>query len=352
MAFVMTPSPLAGELIDKRFNLPGLGGNVILRLGLNGEYAATAPRLETYDTKFDIVASPRLDFSDRLSLHSELRMETISPPTRDRFFEDHGIFVRKLFGTFNFNDRFSISAGKFTPSFALASLVTPGMFGNNYNKEIELIERVGFEGKLSLNTGEFGRHAISASAFFDDTSVLSNSVLNSRGQKRRADGGASNTESLESFTISMEGADIDALPGFRYKLGLIHQAKGDGDADHERGFAVAATQTLSLDDNTITLIGEVAPIWNFEGSEDHIVYTSGGFVFEHDAWTFVASGTHRWRNVRNGSNFNDYSQQVSIEYALENGFSIAAAHEFTRDRGVDSRRFGLRLNKIINFDEH
>ncbi len=328
-----------------------IGGNVIFRFGYNGIYDAQSPLSESNDAFGIMIASPEFRFGKRFSILSEIRFEAVRPPAEDRFFEDEGLFVRKLYGNYRVNDDFSLYFGKWTPSFTLASLVTPGMYGNNYNKEIELIERVGFGADYTLNAGDAGSHKLSVSTFFDDTSFLSDSWGSSRGPKKLTDGGASNTESLDSFALSLEGSDISALPGFTYKLGLLHQARGvDGVAD-ENGVLLAAMQSRDLGyEKSLTWIGEVAPIWSFGGTKDDIVYASAGLVYESGRWTSVLSGTYRRRDLANGDTYNDYSVQTSLDYDLGSGLSLAFAHEFLSDQNDRSQRFGIRFSKTFNLD--
>ncbi len=333
-----------------RMSYPNFTGEWITRLGLNSDYKVEGPLEEITDEFIDIIATPRLEFTDRFKIDSEIRLETTSLPTENRRFEDEGIFVRKLWFQYDPTDDLSLLAGKITPRFAIASLVTPGMFGNNYNKEIELIERIGFEAQYTFDAGSAGMHTLSGSTFFDDTSVLSESLGNNRGQTSLSDGGASNTESFESFTLALSGQEITSLPGFRYQVGLIHEAAGRGDADDENGFVVAADWTRRFtEDTSLMAIAEVAPIWNFEGSADDVLYTSAGLVLRSGRWLGVVSGTYRLRDLSGGGEWNDYSLQTTVEYEMGYGFSVAVAHEFLRDQNFDGRRVGVRLNYSLAF---
>ena len=166
-----------------------------------------------------------------------------------------------------------------------------------------------------------------------------------------SDGGASNTESFESFTVALEGNDISQLPGFTYKLAYIHEAAGEGDAADENGFLVAAMQSFPVGDGqSLTLIGEVAPLWNFQGTADNIVYASAGVVYRTNPWTAILSGTGRWRDLATGGTFNDYALQTSVEYDLGRGTSIGLAHEFTRDQDLDNQRIGFRFSQVLGLD--
>ncbi len=345
-ACLMAHSASPEEAISQTF--PHVTGNIITRLGYNGDYQADAPRVEADDVFLQVIASPVFHFSDRFRFNTELRVEAVVPPTDDRAFEDQGLFARFLQFEYDVTDQISVHAGKMTPSFALASFVTPGMFGNSYSKEIELIDRVGFGGSYKFGGNARGLHTLTINTFFEDTSVFSESLGSNRGRTSIEDGGASNTEGFDSFTLSLEGHEMDRFPGLTYKLGLIHQGRGvDGVAD-ETGISASLLQTFqTAKGNSWSLIGEFAAFDNFEGTADNIIYASAGLVYQTGPWTAVLSGTWRPRNLADGSEFDDYSVQTSIEYDLGKGYSVALAHEFNRDENLDNRRLGFRFSKVI-----
>lgn len=349
LALLAVSAAVAADAQEAPSSFPNLGGDIIFRLAYDGDYDAEGARVETDDLFFEMIASPRLDFGPRLSLNAEIRIEGIAPPQEDRTFDDQGAFVRKLFFTYDFTDDLTLLIGKITPSFALASFVTPGMYGNNYNKEIELIERLGLGLEYDFDGGRFGELTVSGTTFYDDTTFLSDSAINSRGQLELSDGGASNTESLESFTLSLEGNDVPSMPGFRYKIGLIHQAAGEGDADDEEGFALAAVQDLTLaNGGMVSLIGEYAPIWNFEGSADDVTFTTLAAAYFNGPWLLALTGTSRYRDNAVGDDDDDYAIQIAAKYTIGNGYEIEVAHEWTRDRSDDGRTIGVRFIKNVD----
>lgn len=332
---------------------PRLGGDVIFRLGYDGVYDAPERLAETNDVFGVMIASPELRFGNGLTLGSEIRFEALLPPTDDRFFDEEGFFLRELYLRYELTDTLTLQFGKYAPSFALASLVTPGMYGNNYSKEIELIDRIGATVEYTFGAMGGGQYLLSASAFFEDTSFLSGSLGFSRGTNERADGGASNTETFESFALSLQGSDFDALPGLTYKIGLLHQARGaDGTAD-ENGMSLSVMRIHNLGSNrSLSWIAEVAPIWNIAGTQDDIVYTSLALAYRVSPWTFIASGTSRRRDLAAGGTFDDYNLQTSVEYDFGKGLSLALAHEFLRDQNTNSRRIGVRLSKVIGLGQN
>ena len=110
-------------------------------------------------------------------------------------------------------------------------------------------------------------------------------------------------------------------------------------------------QSFQLGDGqSLTLMGEIAPLWNFQGTADNIVYTSAGLVYQADPWTAILSGTSRWRELATGGTFNDYAVQTSVEYDFGRGTSIALAHEFTQDQNLDNQRIGFRFSQVLGLD--
>lgn len=340
------PAPTISQEADDR-GFPRVSGNIINRLGYNGDYDSESPRIESNDTFVEVVASPVFHFSEKFRFITETRVETIMPPDRDRFFEDQGYFARILLAEYSFTDQLSINLGKMTPSFALASFVTPGMFGNSYNREIELIDQVGVGGAYVF--GESGDKTLRFNTFFEDTSVFSESFGNGRGRTSIFDGGASNTEGLDSFALSLQGNNIERFPGLTYQLGAVYRARGvDGVAD-EKGVSLSLLQTREAGNGAkLTFIGELAALENFEGTDDNIVYATAGFSYQSGRWTSVISGTYRPRNVAGGENFDDYSVQTALAYDIGQGISFEIAHEFNRDENANNKRLGLRLIKIID----
>ncbi|MEM7059623.1 MAG: hypothetical protein AAF557_18720 [Pseudomonadota bacterium] len=324
---------------------PHIGGNVIFRLAHDNDYREASSGNETIDVSLRIEARPNIQLSERFRINSEIRLEGARPATEDRFFDEQALFVRKLYAEFDLTDRLSIHAGKATPSFAFFSLRVPGMYGNEYSREIELIERISVGASYSFDFGDAGQHIFSATTFYQDTTILSDSLLASRGQTNLTDGGASNTESFESFAIALEGTGFSAVPSLNYKLAYLHEARGINDLADENGFLLGASKSLDLTTSAkIDLLGEFAYLSNFESSSDDVMYISGASVYSIGRWRGVLSGTYRPRQNADGTRFDDYAIQTAISYSFTDDLSLEIAHEFTKDEDENARRIGLRLN--------
>ncbi|MEM6634563.1 MAG: hypothetical protein AAF667_01610 [Pseudomonadota bacterium] len=341
--------PVIGQ--DAAPQFPRIDGDIIYRLAFDDLYSAEDGRVSAQDLAVKIEARPAFQFTERFRLGTEIRLENEGPPTADRYFEEQALFVRKSFLEYDLTENLSILGGKFTPSFAFFSLEIPGMYGNSFSKEIELIERVGFAADYRFDLGIPGFHMLSAAAFFDDTSILSDSLINSRGQKRLEDGGASNTESLESFSLAFEGRDVGPRQGFTYKFALLHEAAGQGDVSDENGVLIAAKQSLDFANGAnLGIFGEAAALENFEGSADDVNFLSLGLSYLSGPWRTTVSGTYRPRDLATGGTVQDYSLQIAVSYSLRDDLAIEVAHEFSRDQGLRGDQIGFRLNKLVDLN--
>lgn len=322
---------------------PRVGGLVSLRYAVSQSYASEDPRPDAFETFPGMIANVDVFVSPRLTFRSEVRAETIAPPFGDRVWEDVGLFVRSLYGEYAISDATTLTFGKFTPSFAIASLVTPGIFGNNYNKDYELIERVGFGLSHRFDAGSAGTVTVTGSTFFRDTSFLSDSLFSSRGQVDLEDGKAGNTEDFSSVALSLNVSDIPAARGLTLQFGVLHEGAGEGDIDDAQGFALAATQDIPLDrDRSLLLIGEVARFQNFEGTADDVDYLNAGVSYNSGPWNLVLSGTYRKRD-QPGAALDDYSIQTHATYDFGDGWLLGIANEVSAFNEAKGNQLAFRL---------
>ena len=95
VAICCAPLPaLSQDQTDMSY--PRVTGDIIIRLGYNGDYRSDAPLIEADDTFIDVIASPVIHFSDRFRFITETRVETIMPPDTDREYDDEGYITRIL----------------------------------------------------------------------------------------------------------------------------------------------------------------------------------------------------------------------------------------------------------------
>jgi hypothetical protein len=344
LAFTLCWASVTGALAQEPSRI---GGVVSLSFAISQSYGSDAPRPDAFEAFPGMIANVDWFATERLTFRSEIRAETVRPPTGDRYFEDVGIFLRSAYAEYDFG-RTKLTFGKFTPSFAVASLVTPGIFGNNYNKDYELIERIGFGLAHRFEAGAAGTYTFSGSTFFKDTSFLSDSLGSSRGQASLSDGGAGNTERFDNFAFSLNATGIEALPGYTFQLGLLQQSAGRGDFGDEQGLAFAVTKDITLrEDRSLLLIGEIAAFDNFGGTADSIQYYNAGISYITGPWNFVLSGTYRRRDLAVGGDLDDYSAQIHATYDFGNGWLVGVANEISVFNEAKSNQSAIRVARNI-----
>lgn len=167
-------------------------------------------------------------------------------------------------------------------------------------------------------------------------------VQANRGRTSEADGGASNTESFESVAVSLDGAEIAALPGFSYNLGFRFQSEGEGDFGDETGFVVGAIQELDLSDQLkLTLNGEVAYFNNTDGGDADNLYFTVGAGLEYDKWFGDAAFSIRDidSNV-GGQDFTDLQFQAGIGREVFENATLQVGYRYLREEDNDSHTIG------------
>ena len=305
-----------------------------------------------------------------INLHLTLEPVEDPDPGDDRFFEDHGLYVETFNASYE-TDEFYVFGGKFNPNFSLAFDAAPGIYGTDLAEDdIEISERIGFgggiafgdDGLVPLGSGNVGRHVLSASLYFADTSVFTGSILENRDKVEESDGGPSNTESLESFTVALDGEAIPALPGFRYQLAFARQEvervlDDDGnpetDIDDEYRLSAAAEWAVEVNQQlTITPLVEFVRFWNAGGlgSEDRNYLTASALT-EYGPWNLALSYTGRFIDNDAGSDFDDFQFQVSGGYTFENGLQTDVGWKIRDEANIESQTFGAFLTYVFEFDE-
>jgi len=292
-------------------------------------------------------------FTKQFSIQSLLVFEPVLDPKpfKDRTFGDHGLYAENLFVQFE-RGPFGFIAGKFNPSFGIAWDAAPGVYGVDFAEDYEIAERLG--GGITLtHEADGSKHVFQANIFRADTTFLSNSAFTKRGRIHLGDGGASNTKWPESFSLTLDGEQVAAMPGFAYHLGVRHQAKGDGDVKNEFGVVVGAQQEINLGEGqSLTLLAEGVHLDNAEAGPDDVFYLTGSGEFITGPWS--ASVAHTWRHtdVSGASNINDHQTQVSAGYEVPDGplqgvgFNIGYKH--VEEAGVKSHVLGFLVVKEFN----
>lgn len=287
-----------------------------------------------------------------LFFHTDIVTEAVLDPGpgEDRVFEDHGTYLETLYGGVQIYNA-QIFGGKINPSFGTAWDTAPGIYGADFAEDYELTERIGFGVAVELGGPDTGVFVVTSNAFFTDTTALSQSAFTNRGRTRLADGGPSNTESLESFSITVDASDIPALPGFTAHGGFRHQAAGVGDFGDENGGVFGITQAFDIDDESaFEVVAEIAYFDQFGAGANDNLYAIIGGAYTTGPWN--AAIAYTLREISDGpvgTNFTDHLVQVSAGRELFHEITLDLGYKFAREGGVDSHTFGVLLAREFGF---
>ncbi len=331
---------------------PRLSGEVAIEIQNDLTFASDDAGAEINDLFTKVEPAIVLDLMDGLSIQSGLVLEPVAAPEpgENRVFGDQGLFVEVL--TLNFEqDDFAVYGGKFGPNFGIAWDAAPGIYGTDTAEDYEVSERIGLGGSIAFGGERLGRHTLSASAFFLDTSVLADSWPRGRGNTSRSDGGPSNTGTLDSFAVALDG-EIAVAPGLAYHLAFIDQARGAGGAGRERGLAAALSYEAELgDDVTVAPLFEYVRLENLGNATGaNRTYVTAAAAFGWRQWSAVAAYTGRFSTGPAGTaDQDDFQVQLSLGYTFDSGIAVELGWKHARDAAIDSHTVGLLLSYGFSF---
>ena len=339
-----SPDPATGQM-------PLFSGVLAFETEDDWTYQSDDPGSELNDVFNTIELVGGLNITQAFSAQVHLTFEPVQDPTGDRFLVDQGLYVEELFVQYQ-GQWVRLFAGKFNPTFGTAWDLAPGVYGVDFAEDYELAERLGLGAAVASGQTPVGILVLTGSIFTLDTSSLSESIITSRGRTRRTDGGAGNTETLDSFSITLDGADIPALPGLGYHVGYRFQQMGfgPGDVADEHGFVAGLNGVIDLSAASLDWVGEVVFLDNAEGTIDQLWYYTFGAQLSFSRYNVAAAFTGRPRHVMGGPNLDDNLFQVSAGVEILNGWTLDAGYKTSVEDDVRSHTVGLLLAREFEFD--
>ncbi len=312
------------------------------------------PALEIIEAAPTIDAELDLRLAGPFSIRASLVAESVfrSGPFQDRFVGEIGdigakaetLFVEYAAGAL------TLYAGKINPPFGVGWDLAPGLYGTDFAEDYELIERIGFGGSVTMGGEGIGVHVLGASAFFLDTSVLSQSLIEDRGGVDRSDGGPSNTGDPASFALTLDGGKLPGLPGLSYHAAVSRQERGRGDVADEMGYAFALYGEFPLRDGaTLAPIVELVRQVNDEAGLDDVTYVTAGVALLGGPWSIAFSGTLRAIDAASAPDSDDSLLQVSVGYDFRNGLSVELGYKATEVDSIESDLVGALIAYEIEF---
>lgn len=341
----------AGEGAEVK-SYPYISGEVAIEVQNDWTYRSDDGDTELNDlfTKTEPVVVLHITPELSLLVHGVLEPVRAPGPRDNRVFEDQGLLVEELHLTYA-TEWFSVFGGKFTPNFGLGWDAAPGVYGTDFAEDgYEFAEQIGLGATVTFKDKRLGAHTLSASTFFADTTVLSESAINNRGRTSLSSGGAGNTEDLSSFAVALDGEEIPALPGFGYHIAFVHRAEGRGNTADETGIAIAVKYSFSVAGVEVSPFIEYVhfdDLAGTDGDERDFFTTSLHMVWKQ--WNLAVSRTGRDTDIAGGSDSNDQLVQISAGYAFDSGLGIDVGWKFTEEAGIDSDTFGVLIAYTITF---
>ena len=332
----------------------GISGELSVEIQSDNTYDSGDPDAELRDTYTTTELDLNATVGPALLAHTHLTLEPVLDPGpgEDRFFEDLGLYAEELYGQVNVGHGISVLGGKFDPAFGTAWDLTPGIYGTDFAEDYQLTERIGFAVAMEREAGSLGSVTLAGSLYYLDTSELSRSAFTDRGRTSISDGGVSNTETLDSYTITLDAKEAPALAGANLHLGYRLQKKGKtiDDLADEHGYVAGLNGSRTYNGVEFNWIGEVAYLENAEGTLDDVwYYTVGGQLVFGGKYNLAASYTGRPRDVSGGSDFDDKEIQVSAGVELVHGWTLDAGYKYHVESDVENHTVGLLFAKAIEF---
>jgi len=333
-------------------SFPKLSVDVGVEIQNDFNFDSDDPAAEQNELGAKVVPVVALQLSDSVSVNSELTLEAQRDPgpAEDRVFQDHGLAVSVL--TLNYDtDDFGVYAGKFGPNFAVAWDAAAGLYGTDIAENLELADFLGAGGNMNFGPTAAGSLTGSASVFFTDTTLLSESFITNRGRTVQAVGEPGNTESPESFAIALDGADVPGLGSFGYHLGYALLSSDNAATEHR--MAVAGTWSFEMENGvTLSPLLEYAHIANAgSNANESRNYLTGSLGAEWGSWNAAAAYTGKIVTISGNGNGDSYDDQIalSVGYAFDNGIGLDVGYKHNRTGGVGTQTVGALLSYGFSF---
>jgi hypothetical protein len=307
-------------------------------------FAADDADEELTNTEQTLDLESVISFGKAISIHSLATFDSVRDPEpgKSRFLKAIGLHLDNLYLELEHHN-LKLRAGKYDVAFAVAWDRAFGIYGTDIAEDYEIENKIALGAEFTLDLENWGKHVLSGSAFFSDTSFLSDSLFTSTGRLKKSDGGLANTNSFSSFALNLMGDAGAILDNASYNLAVSLQ-DGGADAAHDQ-FAAALALYGSLDltdDVLLKWLLESAYIANFEGSSTDRFYTTASGKFGYGDLWFAPSVTH-WVGV-SGRGRDEHAVLTTASFGinLTENLEMAIGYAFFTETGEDKHVLGFK----------
>lgn len=340
------PAIAAEEKEEQRW----ITGSISVELENDTTVSSEDPDGEINDLNATIEPGVTVHFTPEFSFTAHAVFDAVRDPDpgKNRYLDGHGLYLDELHLDYE-TDQFSLIGGKFTPNFGKAWDEAPGVFGSGMAEDYELAERIGFGGSYTYESEKVGKHSLSTSLFFLDTSPLSGATITSRPRNFKSDGGPSNTETPISVAVALDGT-LPAPTGLAYHLAFVNQAEGEGDTADERALAFALARGFKAGDVEITPLVEYVHLWNADAVKDQSRdYVTVALGLGWQNWNTAAVYTRRDSDFIASEDMNDSLFQLSAGYEFPFGMTVDLGWQVLVEENITSHTIGTLLAYNLDF---
>jgi len=306
---------------------------------LTFDHAEGGPNIAAATVEYGLA----LRVADGWTVRMDAVFEPVVDVSGDEAFEGEDAYVETLFVSYA-GENFTLYGGKIDPVFGLAADQAPGLYGVEVGEAYQLTEQVGVGGDILLPTvpGLEGEHVLTAAVFRADRSVLSGSVGGLRERVRLEDGGLTNTNALESYAVSLDGAFDN---GFGYTLGHRELASDTpGDAKENMtvfGVTYAWPEESGLD---LAVMGEIGTSRNADGIDGaHRDFYTAGAQWGLGDW-FVNAIASGWNENAAAGDLDLSKVELSVGREIADGLVLEFGAQNARVAGQSEVMVGARLS--------
>ncbi len=304
------------------------------------------------------VGTAYVNLGSAVSLRAEGTYERFRNQSATTAFNGEGLYLSQLYATYTLGP-VTAYAGKIHPRFSVGYNQVPGIY-DTFANDYEQKERIGMGALVAVLPG-YGRHILSAEAYYRDNTFLSRALFSNAnpddpatlrpGRLRTRQGGAGNTGGLDSFDVALDGGRIPGLERLRYHLGVTRQGVKQAEERPETGYTAALSYEVRLSPRvSMTPFVEYAHFDNFGGAPgERRDYAVGAveFAYRKYALSFVVAPRRvaapgeatRW----------DLQYGTTLSYTIMPRLVVSAGYQRTRDAGQLENVFGTAVNYVLRF---
>ena len=278
------------------------------------------------------------------------RYRTFLSSNRGMNFDQMGFLVEEIQIQYH-NDDLKIFAGKFDPTFGNAHRKSKriGVFSAQFAEDYNLREKIGAGATALLESSQ-----ITFNTFFNDNTDLSKSAINNRGRLNKSNGLAGNTQSVSSYSASMEGEDLFDIKNLFYNFG--YRSLGVDKADNskrETGYVLGGEYLHKIGkESSIIPFVELVDIKNLSGINGrNAQYSTFAVIGNYRNWSSSISSQTRniEKNNLNSRHTFDRQLQLSVGYKFTNNITVDISRAEIREDARKGSLIGANVSYVKKF---